>query len=277
MNLIDLIANSVTFGSLVYGAWAIVLSAHVGSDDVTFATTLSGRDIPVNGVELMNGPTLTTVPQRVRILRNVSTSKYISEVNDDLWSMIAHSQYGMREALRISNQTPHLFNTLVNIVMDKQTLPSTNDLFKAYASHPTWKTEYITLEVALTAGKIKVSLVSALEDRRANFIMEQFIKTFTWLVQHPNEPLSALSTTSQIEEQFLQSLANYVPATESLLHTSMEQIALNSPSSIALEWEGDSPVSYQELNSRANRLAFLLRARGVRPDSNTLVPLCLDK
>lgn len=265
----------MTFGSIVYSAWAIVLGAHVASDDVTFATTLSGRDVPVDGVELMNGPTLTTVPQRIRISRDSSASKYVKDVNDSLWSMIEHSQYGMRDALHVSNQTSHLLNTLVNIVMEKPPVPHTNKLFRPYGRPPTWRTEYVTLEVALDAGSIKFSLVSALEDRRAKFIMEQFINTFTWLVQNPNEPLSELSLISDSESQFIQSLAAYTPATESLLHTSMEWVALNSPSSIALQWEGDTLISYEELNSRANQLASLLRARGVGPD--TLVPLCLDK
>ncbi len=58
------------------------------------------------------------------------------------------------------------------------------------------------------------------------------------------------------------------------LHELFEARALRSPDSPALTFEG-SQLSYRELNERANRLAHLLRERGVGPD--TLVALCLER
>ncbi|KAJ4389225.1 hypothetical protein N0V93_006689 [Gnomoniopsis smithogilvyi] len=41
-------------GVLLYLTWAIVLAKHNGNLDVTFAITLSGRDMPVQGVQSLN-------------------------------------------------------------------------------------------------------------------------------------------------------------------------------------------------------------------------------
>nr|MBW4563383.1 amino acid adenylation domain-containing protein [Mojavia pulchra JT2-VF2] len=59
-----------------------------------------------------------------------------------------------------------------------------------------------------------------------------------------------------------------------LIHQLFEAQALCSPSSIAIEFEGEC-VSYQELNQRANRLAHHLQVLGVQPD--ILVGLCLER
>lgn len=50
--------------------------------------------------------------------------------------------------------------------------------------------------------------------------------------------------------------------------------AASQPASVAVAGRGTA-LSYQELNRRANQLAHLLRARGVR--SNTLVALCVER
>ncbi|HZI02860.1 MAG TPA: amino acid adenylation domain-containing protein, partial [Archangium sp.] len=61
---------------------------------------------------------------------------------------------------------------------------------------------------------------------------------------------------------------------ESCIHHLFEQQVALRPEAIALEF-GEQRLSYRELDTRANRLAHLLRAHGVGPDD--LVALCLER
>jgi amino acid adenylation domain-containing protein/non-ribosomal peptide synthase protein (TIGR01720 family) len=61
--------HQLTLGSLVQGAWALLLARYSGRDDVVFGLTLSVRPPDVADVEAMLGVLLNTLPVRVRIDR----------------------------------------------------------------------------------------------------------------------------------------------------------------------------------------------------------------
>ena len=51
-----------TPGVLRQGAWALVLSRYSGDDDVVFGTIVSGRSVPLRGVESMVGLFINILP-----------------------------------------------------------------------------------------------------------------------------------------------------------------------------------------------------------------------
>jgi thioesterase domain-containing protein len=59
-------ANDLTQGTLITAAWAVVLSAITGSDDVVFGLTVSGRPADLQGVERTVGCFINNVPFRVQ-------------------------------------------------------------------------------------------------------------------------------------------------------------------------------------------------------------------
>lgn len=64
-----------------------------------------------------------------------------------------------------------------------------------------------------------------------------------------------------------------VALSELSAHQSFERQVDRAPDAIALVF-GDERVSYRELDERANRVARLLRSKGVGPE--TLVGVCFD-
>ncbi len=58
------------------------------------------------------------------------------------------------------------------------------------------------------------------------------------------------------------------------MHEGFARVAASRPDAAALVW-GDTTLTYRELNARANRLAAVLRRRGIRRE--TLVGLCLTR
>ncbi|KAF7362203.1 Tyrocidine synthetase 1 [Mycena venus] len=273
-------AHGITLGTLIYTAWALVLRIHNTSPaDVTFATTLAARDLPIANLDVMNGPTLTTVPQRVHFpdIESLTTLELLKSVQTNLWGMMSHAQYGMRDALQLAEAKTSLFNTMVNIVT-KNKQEDANAVFVPYGPPPVWRTEYVSLEVALPdvpGAPVDVKLVSAMGEREAEFVMEQFVNAFAAVSAPMSAKVIDLRLLSAAELAFLESRAGYETPTDAVIHAAMEAIALATPERPALEWEDGTVVSYGELNAKADRVAAALIERGVGPD--VLVPLCVDK
>ena len=57
--------TTMTRATLLQGAWASVLGAAAGLDDVVYGTTVSGRPPELAGVEQMVGLFINTLPLRV--------------------------------------------------------------------------------------------------------------------------------------------------------------------------------------------------------------------
>src|SRR5262249_14600787 len=57
----------LTLGTIVRGAWALVLSRYTGARDVVFGETVSGRPPELPGVESMVGLFINTLPVRVDV------------------------------------------------------------------------------------------------------------------------------------------------------------------------------------------------------------------
>lgn len=53
--------SGITTSSMLRAAWALLVSCYSGGEDVVFGVTQSGRDVPLDKIETIVGPTITTV------------------------------------------------------------------------------------------------------------------------------------------------------------------------------------------------------------------------
>ncbi|MCK4261002.1 MAG: hypothetical protein KAX49_18650, partial [Halanaerobiales bacterium] len=66
--------NKITFASLFYGIWGLLLQRYNNMEDVVFGTTVSGRNVDIKGIEEMVGLFINTIPLRVRKSENSEES-----------------------------------------------------------------------------------------------------------------------------------------------------------------------------------------------------------
>jgi hypothetical protein len=59
--------HHLTLNTFVQGAWALLLSRYSGKAEIVFGATVSGRSIPLSGIESMVGLFINTLPVRVSI------------------------------------------------------------------------------------------------------------------------------------------------------------------------------------------------------------------
>ncbi|QLJ03666.1 amino acid adenylation domain-containing protein [Streptomyces sp. NEAU-sy36] len=273
---------------LFHVAWARVVAAATGRDDVVLGTVLSGRLQGVPGVERMLGNFINTLPLRVR-LAGRTVRELISEVDSGLRELIAREQSPLSLAQRCSGLAvdTQLFSAVVNVrhfdgVPGAETSP-----LEDQGIH--WQGE---------ADAINYPLVLSLDDFGAEFayhVRADDSVDCERLVDHVETALSEIvaalaaddgastlaldvAVLSAAERRRVLTDWNRSPADLAApahcLHEWFQEVAARTPDAVALEYE-DRTLTYGELNAQANRLARHLRGLGVRRD--VLVALALPR
>lgn len=271
--------QGLSAGSVLYAAWAVVLSQHVRHSDVGFVTTLSGRDAPVKDIDRMDGPTMTSVPLKVSVSPQSTLVDLAHSVRNGFFRILKYSQHGIRNALAAAGLGANHFDTLVNILVKDEDSKEVAQVFRRHGDRPLWSSEFTTLEIEESGDELLLRLSSRMEPRRVEFLLEAYVTVLEQFVNTPTTRIADMTTMGESERHFLyNTLSNrdtlHVPE-PSLLHSRFETLARERPSIVAIDWDAKERVTYAQLDARATRLTnFLIRA-GVKVGE--AVPLMLDK
>lgn len=94
--------SATTTATIVRGAWAIVASLFAGHNDIVFGETLTGRNAPVPGADLIEGPMITTVPIRVAVDRRARVADFLTQIQDQTVRQIPYEHTGLQHIRRVS-------------------------------------------------------------------------------------------------------------------------------------------------------------------------------
>ncbi|RDL33296.1 AMP-binding enzyme [Venustampulla echinocandica] len=109
-----------TTATLIRGAWALVASQYTGSDDVVFGETLTGRDIPMAGVENIIGPVIATIPIRIQINRTSSVESYLQSVQQGMLARTPYQHMGMQNIRKVSRDAQHACEAGTGLVIQPE-------------------------------------------------------------------------------------------------------------------------------------------------------------
>ncbi|KAH9208219.1 hypothetical protein DL95DRAFT_480659 [Leptodontidium sp. 2 PMI_412] len=109
-----------TMATLIRGAWALVASQYTGSDDVVFGETLTGRDIPLAGVEGIVGPLIATVPVRIRIHRTTTVESYLQTVQQSILARTPYQHMGWQNIRKVSKDAQHASEAGTGLVIQPE-------------------------------------------------------------------------------------------------------------------------------------------------------------
>jgi amino acid adenylation domain-containing protein/non-ribosomal peptide synthase protein (TIGR01720 family) len=96
---------TMSMSSFLRAAWSLVVSIYSSSDDIVFGEILNGRDVPVAGIEDLVGPTLASIPRRVRIDRGMTTKQLLIDVQKQLNDVTPHQFAGLQRIKSLSPAT----------------------------------------------------------------------------------------------------------------------------------------------------------------------------
>ncbi|KAL5349632.1 hypothetical protein ACLOAV_004662 [Pseudogymnoascus australis] len=120
--------TSITKATVLRAAWAMVLARYSDSQDICFGSTVSGRNAAVAGIDGMCGPTVATVPLRVRLDSKCGVSTFLQQVQTQATEMVAYEQFGLQNISRLSADAKEACNfSSLMVVQPMQYVTSSGD------------------------------------------------------------------------------------------------------------------------------------------------------
>ncbi|QNR42340.1 non-ribosomal peptide synthetase [Pseudomonas syringae] len=274
----------VSSASLYHLAWARVLGAVSGKDDVVFGTVLLGRLQGGVGSDRALGMFINTLPLRVT-LGEQGVRSGLKTTHARLSGLVAHEHASLVLAQRCSGvpaSTP-LFSALLNYRhVDAEVNQQAFDAWQGIEHlHSEERTNYpLTLSVndEGVGFSLTVQTIASIDAQRVCAYMQTALESMVSTLEQSSEmPLAGLSVVPAAEREQLVFGLN---ATEldypqqQTIHGLFEAQVERSPQALAVV-HGELRLTYGELNDQANRLAHALRKQGVQPDSR--VGICVER
>ncbi|GFP57079.1 nonribosomal peptide synthetase lcsA [Trichoderma asperellum] len=292
LDLPDISATGITKATILRAAWAILLARYCDTDDICFGTTISGRQAPVPGIADMPGPTIATVPLRIRLDRQESVHSFLQSVQDRALTMVEFEQYGLQNIRKLSSDALDAcdFSSLLVIqpkealeyaggredpilISTEQALETGEYALQNYFNYPLVIQGHLNNE---SAQLVLIYDSEILHEKQIVAISHQFQHVAKELALGMELNLGTIRVASSWDLQQSEIFNSEMPeAIESCFHTLVEMQAARTPDATAIcAWDGS--FTYRELDRAANRLAHHLMAEhSVKLDE--IIHVCFDK
>ncbi|WP_241392682.1 non-ribosomal peptide synthetase [Rippkaea orientalis] len=278
----------VTLNTIIFGAWAIILSRYSGQPDVVFGMLVSGRPPNLEGVESMIGMFINTLPMRITVDNHQPLENWFKQLQkqQSILQEYAFSPLMMVQSWSEIPRSVPLFGSVVDINNTPQkkltgtTRTQQNDT--TYKIFPNSVNQNFPLFLYISPVVEELSITLTYNARRFTSasiaqVAEQMRTLLTAIAQDLDQSLGDLPLMSSIEQnrvifEWNQTQASYPK--EFCLHQLFEAQVNRTPDATAIIFV-DQQITYRQLNEQANQLAHHLRGVGV--SSGTLVGLCLER
>jgi amino acid adenylation domain-containing protein len=276
-------AFGASAATLFHAAWGLVISRTSGREDVVYGTVLLGRHHGSVGVGHTIGMFINTLPLRLR-LNDKTVAELVRQTHTELLNLLDHEQTPLAVAQRCSavGGTVPLFSTLLNYLHDVSLLHSELNApagVTVVDSHG--GTHYplsLTVEDDGTRFVLELQTDPRIDARRTMGYLTAGLLSFVEALERaPQTPALMLSILPESERHQVLELFNATEAAypaQKLIHELFEEQVERSPNAVAVIYE-DQSLTYGELNTKANQLAWYLRAKEVGPDQ--LVGICVER
>ncbi|MFI6151838.1 non-ribosomal peptide synthase/polyketide synthase, partial [Kitasatospora sp. NPDC051170] len=278
--------------TLLHLAWARVLAAVSGREDVVFGTVLFGRMNAGAGADRVPGPFINTLPVRIRT-QDSGVLAAAAELRDQLAALLEHEHAPLavaQQASGIPGNTP-LFTSILNYRHDTR-----RSAAQSADQVPQEAMEGIDAVFARERNNYPLTVSVDDDGERLALTVESVAPADPQLVCSllhaalaglatalgdsldggTETPLSAVEVLGEAERRRV--LVEWNDTAVELSSLSVPELfaarVAESPDAVAVVCEGVE-LSYAELDVRAGRLAGLMAARGVGAES--VVGLCLPR
>nr|WP_162562064.1 non-ribosomal peptide synthetase [Salinispora mooreana] len=271
----------ITVNTLVQGAWAVLLSALTGQDDVVFGATVSGRPADLPGVDDMVGLFINTIPVRVRCRPGDTISQLLTDLQHQQSDLLDHHHQPLSDIQQATGLAT-LFDTLVlfeSYPVDRTGIDEANaDAGLEIAGvQPFAGSHYPVTLTASTDPHLQLSMQYQqphITTTTATTLAHRYTQLLRQIMRDPAVTLAAADVLEPSERRCLLENPNATAATlpAATVPELFARQAAETPDATALVTE-DTSLTYRELDERANQLAWYLIARGAGPETAVAVLL----
>ncbi|MDP8969938.1 MAG: condensation domain-containing protein, partial [Actinomycetota bacterium] len=272
--------HGMTLNTVLQGAWAVVLAATTGRDDVVFGTTVAARPAEIPAVENMVGLLINTVPVRVRLRPAEPLCQALRRLQDEQADLLGSQHVGLAEIQRRAG-LGELFDTLVVFENHPRDLCDEVVAGLRVTGVESHDATHYPLTVVVTPGeRLRLALhhrIDAITPAEAAALAGRLERVLTAIATAPTLSVGRCGIVSrdearQVLDNGLGTAQRPLPAAS--LPSLFAAQVVRTPHAPAVRADGRE-LTYAELDRRANRLAHLLRHRGVGPER--LVALALER
>ncbi|KAF2742358.1 nonribosomal peptide synthase-like protein [Sporormia fimetaria CBS 119925] len=270
--------SDITPSTVIRAAWSILLAEYTGSDDIVFGETLTGRDIPVPGVTEICGPTLTTVPTRVKFDRGMTVLEIMQNIARTATDRIPHQHMGLSEIQRIDQDAAAACGFQNLLIIQAGGQQATESMWDFHNNGVPGNYFTYPLVIECHAESTKVGITAYYD---ANVVSEWHAQRILYQLDAVLGQLNSVSKLREIDVfskqdlQLVKEWNSYEPiVVDDTIHALFLKQALARPHATAVS-SFDGEFTYAELRDLAAQLAQELVKLGAGPEK--MVPLCVDK
>ena len=279
------IPTKYTLSSILRLAWAIILWHQTGSDDVVFGATVSGRNAKIDRIDQLSGPTLATLPVRIKLPTSRPVHEGLSQVQDQFVNMMVYEQTGLsriRQAGRGAAEACNFQNLLVVQPYEQQTASlmfktpansaSSSENLKAFASYP--------MVLICRPEKNGITMKAAfdpafLAPAAGHSILRQMSHVIQQLMTSDSIRIADVSLIPPEDMAMLRKWNHLLPkAVNTCIHDRIRQLCIAQPEALAVHSD-DLDLTYAQLENYSNRFAQHLISLGIK--QGDFVPLLLER
>lgn len=279
--------TGITLPSTIRAAWGILMAAHTGSHDVVFGETMTGRNVPIDGIIDILGPTLTTVPTRIQVSPALTAIEYLQKVHEMATDVIPFQHVGLQQIRRLGEEAAAAcdFQNLL-VIQTAGEASAASDASKLWDPQDTgvgasFFTYPLVLELNTEGSSIHVDahynerVISNWHVQRLLFQLESILGQLCVVDTNDTTRVEDIQTISNQDLASIRQWNNYKPSVvkKCIQDLFLDQAKLSPHANAVAAWDGD--FSYTELKYHALCFSKSLKYLGVAPE--VLVPFCMDK
>ena len=258
--------------ALFQSAMAYLIGSYVGSTDVTFGVVFSGRHIPLDGIEGVFGPCLSTLPMRLDYSMTRTCAELVRLVQSRSRAMQKHSLAALADIKGLFKdlEKAQLFDAL--FVWQETTLKSDGNEQLVCEVDSADQHEYsLVLEFEPTSDSVRAKATfqqALIPPQQIDHVISQIQHYVNCMVNNPNSlvdnlsdclPVSELSISNPEPQDYAQG-RNLLHAIENHAETIPLAPALTFTNDIEDFYANSRTLTYLELNEQSNRMARFIRS-----------------
>ncbi|EPY04932.1 bacitracin synthetase 1, partial [Paenibacillus alvei TS-15] len=268
-------ASKVTFNTLLQTIWGVLLQKYNQVNDVVFGTVVSGRPPEIRGIEDMVGLFINTIPVRIRCQAETAFTDLLNSVQQ---SSIASAQYDFFPLYEIQSGSElkrGLFNHITvfeNYPIAEEIEGTAREQRMAITSVDAVEKTNYDFNVAFIPGReliVQFIYHSQFGEGYVQTIEGHFRNIVAAVIACPDVRIENIELLTNEERELIVSGFNdtrIAYGEKKTFHELFEEQAFKTPDHVAVVFE-EERLTYRELNEQADRLARMLQAQDVKPDT----------
>ncbi|NOQ28404.1 MAG: amino acid adenylation domain-containing protein [Bacteroidales bacterium] len=275
--------HRLTIADILYNVWGILLSKYSGKEDILFGTTVSGRNIKLEGIEEIVGLFINTIPLRISLPSVKPLLEIIKTNANQLRKRVNYENVPLHDILNDSSyKSDELIESIFvieNYPIDTSSLQQGDGLaIKSFDIKES--TNYKLTVSAFLSDEIEINFNyfnSDFDRIEIENINRHFIKILDSIINHEESNIQELELLSESEKQQLLYDFNDTELDfprDKAIHDLFEEQARKTPNADALV-RGNHKLNYKEFNQEIDKLSNVLINKGIK--CNDFVAIFADQ